>query len=156
VLLSKALRSSTLKLALIYVTVFSAGIFAVLSYVYWITAGHLSEQFEDSLKSEFLSLLETYDRAGHDGLAGLIDARLNDRHFNDWLYLLVDDSLRKVAGNVPAWPSEFQGSDGQGNFQPVSGAAEADPGAISGEISELTRRLPSSDWARCRGPGPAW
>jgi signal transduction histidine kinase len=116
VLLSKALRSSTLKLALIYVTVFSAGIFAVLSYVYWITAGHLSEQFEDSLKSEFLSLLETYDRAGHDGLAGLIDARLNDRHFNDWLYLLVDDSLRKVAGNVPAWPSEFQGSDGQGNF----------------------------------------
>jgi signal transduction histidine kinase len=119
VLLSKTLHSSTLKLALIYVAVFCAAIFAVLGYVYWITAGHLSRQFEESLNSEASSLLETSNRAGRDGLAGLIDARVKDRHFDEWGYLLLDSSLRKIAGNLPTWPPEFQGSDGRGDFRPL-------------------------------------
>lgn len=115
-LLSKTLHSSTLKLALTYVTVFSAAIFAVFGYVYWITAGHLSQQFEQSVSSEGSSLLETHNRAGRDGLAKLIEARVEDRHFDEWVYLLLDGSLNKIAGNVPAWPPEFRGADGSGNF----------------------------------------
>jgi signal transduction histidine kinase len=116
VLLSKTLHSSTLKLALTYVAVFSAAIFAVLGYVYWITAGHLSQQFEESLSSESASLLETYNRAGRDGLGELIEARVKDRHFDEWGYLLLDSSLNKIAGNMPTWPLEFAGTDGSGIF----------------------------------------
>jgi hypothetical protein len=85
----------------------------------WITAGHLSQQFEESLSSESASLLETYNRAGRDGLGELIEARVKDRHFDEWGYLLLDSSLNKIAGNMPAWPPEFAGPDGSGNFSLV-------------------------------------
>lgn len=116
VLLSKTLHSSTLKLALTYVALFCTAIFAVLGYVYWITTGHLAQKFEASLGAERSSLMETYNQAGRNGLAALIDERIKDRQFDDWVYLLVDASLAKVAGNLPAWPAELQGTDGRGDF----------------------------------------
>ena len=42
-LLSKTLRSSTLKLAFIYVVAFCAAIFGLLGYVYWSTVTYLYE-----------------------------------------------------------------------------------------------------------------
>jgi len=106
VLLSKTLHSSTLKLALIYVALFCAAIFAVLGYVYWVTAGYLTDNTETSLDAERSFLSDSYRKAGREVLVMRLGERLEDPHFRTWAYLLVDASGATLAGNLPAWPTE--------------------------------------------------
>jgi methyl-accepting chemotaxis protein len=62
VLLSKTLRSSTLRLALIYVFVFSALIFGLLGYVYWSTLAYLHEKSDLAVIAGRTPLLDDLDR----------------------------------------------------------------------------------------------
>lgn len=116
VLLSKTLRSSTLKLAFIYVIVFASAIFAVLGYVYWSTVAYVSKQLDRTILVESGRLIETYDSAGPSGLTALINQRVADQFFHEWAYLLTDASLGYVAGNLRSWPANLHGGQGWGNF----------------------------------------
>ena len=73
-LLSETLRSSTLKLAFIYVIVFSSAIFAVLGYVYWSTVKYVSEKSDRNIMTERALMVKTYDNAGRSGLIALINS----------------------------------------------------------------------------------
>lgn len=111
-LLTKTLRSSTLKLALIYVTVFSAAIFAILGYVYWSTVSYLSETTDRSIAREAVVLSDTYADTGRNGLVALAD-RLAARDDPDgWVYLLTDAAQRKLAGNLENRPRLPAGREG--------------------------------------------
>ena len=88
-LLSKTLRSSTLKLAFIYVLVFSSGVFALLGYVYWSTASYLYERSDQLLNIERESMDDAYRKTGRDGIIALIGRRSGDNFFSDWVYLLT-------------------------------------------------------------------
>jgi signal transduction histidine kinase len=112
VLLSKTLRSSTLKLAFIYVIVFSAAIFGLLGYVYWSTVKYLYEISDRAISVESILLTKAYEAGGRDGLVEFINRRLTDVHFNDWVYLLVDNSFDYVAGNLKSWPAPLRGDAG--------------------------------------------
>jgi signal transduction histidine kinase len=127
VLLSKTLHSSTLRLALIYVAVFSAAIFAVLAYVYWITADYLARDIEASLSTERLFLTEICRKTGRNGLEGLLNERTNDPHFAAWVYLLVDTYSGKIAGNLPAWPAKLKGNAGSAGFSVSNDLRAAGP-----------------------------
>jgi len=101
VLLAKTLRSSTLRLALIYVSLFCTAIVALLGSVYWSTVFYLREKSDHAIAAERVLLRTAYDHAGPTALVTLIDRRIDDSHFNDWIYLLVDPSLvckRSVKG----------------------------------------------------------
>jgi signal transduction histidine kinase len=110
VLLSKTLRSSTLKLAFIYVILFSAAIFGLLGYVYWSTARYLYEISDRAISAESALLTKAYEAGGRDGLVEFINRRLTDVNFSDWVYLLVDHSFDYVAGNLKKWPTALGGS----------------------------------------------
>jgi signal transduction histidine kinase len=120
VLLSETLRSSTLKLAFIYVVVFSSAIFAVLGYVYWSTANYINENLDRNLMAERTRLIEIYDKEGRDGLIALIDRRVSDQFFDEWAYLLTDASFISIAGNLKSWPASLHGDRGWANFTPTS------------------------------------
>ena len=111
-LLTKTLRSSTLRLAFIYVILFSAAIFGLLGYVYWSTARYLSEISDRAISAESALLTKAYEAGGRDGLVKFINRRLTDVHFNDWVYLLVDNSFDYVAGNLKRWPALLRGDGG--------------------------------------------
>jgi signal transduction histidine kinase len=119
VLLSKTLRSSTLKLAFIYVIVFSSAIFAVLGYVYWSTVTYISEKSDRNITAERALLIKAYGDAGQSGLIALINQRGADQFFDEWAYLLTDASLTYVAGNLKSWPTMLHGEQGWGNFAPL-------------------------------------
>jgi signal transduction histidine kinase len=104
VLLSKTVRSSTLKLAFIYVLVFSSGVFALLGYVYWSTAAYLYEKSDQSLNIERDSMDGTYEITGRDGIIALIGRRIGDHFFSDWAYLLTSPANQYLAGNLESWP----------------------------------------------------
>lgn len=116
VLLSKTLRSSTLKLAFIYVIVFASAIFAVLGYVYWSTVAYVSKKLDRTIMVEHALLVNTYDSAGRNGLTALINQRVADQFFYEWTYLLTDASLIYVAGNLQSWPATLQADQGWANF----------------------------------------
>jgi signal transduction histidine kinase len=126
VLLSKTLRSSTLKLAFIYVILFSAAIFGLLGYVYWSTARYLYEISDRAIYAEGVLLTKAYEVGGRDGLVEFINRRLTDANFSDWVYLLVNQSFDYVAGNLKKWPTVLGGSqEGWSTIAPAKWQTEA-------------------------------
>jgi signal transduction histidine kinase len=116
VLLTKTLRSSTLRLALICVGIFGAVVCALFGYVYWSTASYVQSRSDRAIAAEHLILRQAYDRAGRDGLAATIGQRIADGRFEGGLYLLADASFAPLAGNLKTWPSILKASTGWGNF----------------------------------------
>jgi signal transduction histidine kinase len=126
VLLSKTVRSSsTLKLAFIYVIAFCAAIFGLLGYVYWSTVTYLYQTSDRALSVERAVLARAYETGGRDSLILLINRRLTDPYFNDWVYLLVDRSFDYVAGNLKSWPATLPGHDGWSTLARVDWQPEA-------------------------------
>jgi signal transduction histidine kinase len=107
VLLIKTLRSSTLKLAFLYVTGFSSAIFGVLGFVYWSTVEYVHDTADLAIDAENRVLLDGYAAAGRSGLVALIERRERDSFFDEWVYLLADPSLHYVAGNLARWPASL-------------------------------------------------
>ena len=103
-LLSKTLRSSTLRLALVYVSLFGVAILALLGSVYWSTVFYLREKSDHAITAERALLETAYDSRGTSGLVTLINQRISDRHFDDWVYLIVDHSLGYIAGTRRGGP----------------------------------------------------
>lgn len=124
-LLSKTLQSSTLKLAFIYVTAFSAAIFAVFGYVYWSITSYIAGRSDRDLIAESATLTKTYVNGGRDGLIALIDRRIADHFFDKWAYLLTDASFAYIAGNLKSWPSALPGDHGWGHFTPIDWHSQA-------------------------------
>ena len=115
-LLSKTLRSSTLKLAFIYVLVFSSGVFALLGYVYWSTATYLYDKSDQLLNIERESMDHAYQKKGRDGIIALIGQRMGDNFFSDWAYLLTTPTYQSVAGNLGTWPRALHPERGWTTF----------------------------------------
>lgn len=98
-------RSSTFKIALVYVVLFSSSIFALLAYVYWSTASYLRKDLDRAVVAERPVLTRAYDTAGRRGLIALIDKRIDDERLAGWTYELADAALTPLAGNLAGWPS---------------------------------------------------
>jgi signal transduction histidine kinase len=125
VLLHKTLKSSTLKLAFIYVVVFCSAIFALLGYVYATTAAYLHQRFDSAIAVERRLLVTGFASGGRDRLVALIKQRMSDEFFNDWGYLVVDAASVYVAGNLTSWPASLNGAQGWGDFR----SPESTPGS---------------------------
>jgi signal transduction histidine kinase len=130
VLLNKTLRSSTLRLACIYVIVFSVGIFGVMAYVYWSAVDYVSDKSDSSVEIECNLLIQTFNRFGRGGVADLIARRMVDPFFSEWRYLLTDASLNHVAGNLRFWPSTFRPDKHWSNFIPQEWEKERTDGRL--------------------------
>jgi signal transduction histidine kinase len=125
VLLSKTVRSSsTLKLAFIYVIAFCAAIFGLLGYVYWSTVTYLHKISDRAISTESELLTKAYEAGGRDALITFINRRLNDAHFSEWVYLLVDHSFDYIAGNLKSWPDSFRGQEGWSTLASVDWQSE--------------------------------
>jgi signal transduction histidine kinase len=116
VLLTKTLRSSTLRLALICIGVFGTVVCALFTYVYWSTATYVRSRSDHAIAAEQAVLRQAYRGAGRDGLIGVMARRIADERFEGGLYLLADGARAPVAGNLMAWPAALEGRHGWGNF----------------------------------------
>jgi signal transduction histidine kinase len=125
VLLAKTLRSSTLRLALIWIGIFGTAVAALLGYVYWSTASYMLRQSDQAIAIELAVLQEAYASGGREQLMAAIAERMSDGGFESGIYLLADPSGVPLAGNLAAWPASLKGSSGWGNFS----APESKPDA---------------------------
>jgi signal transduction histidine kinase len=116
VLLTKTLRSSTFKLALICIGIFGAVVLGLFGYVYWSTAAYVRGRSDGAIAAEQTILRKVYDRAGREGLIAAIKDRIAGEHFQSAAYLLADPSFARIAGNLDAWPSTLKESTGWHDF----------------------------------------
>lgn len=121
------LRSSTLKLALIYIGLFSAAVFALFGYVYWSTLAYARSQADRAIAAEHSHLVRAYDRGGRAALLLVLRQRLAEERPEGGFYLLADPGRAPIAGNLPDWPGSLGAARGWANFAagaPESGAAD--------------------------------
>ncbi|MGB6287445.1 MAG: hypothetical protein WBG18_24025 [Xanthobacteraceae bacterium] len=104
-LLTKTLRSTTFRLALISIGVFGAVVIALFTYVYWSTTGFVLSRSDSAIEAERATLRNIYDTSGREGLTQAINRRSNATHFDGSVFLLSDGSFAPVAGNLKTWPT---------------------------------------------------
>src|SRR5207245_9325989 len=63
------------------------------------------------------SWCEPYERSRRDVLAALSEQRIVDKGFADTVYLLVDQSLAPLRGNLKAWPPTASAARGWMEFR---------------------------------------
>ena len=98
----KLLRTSTFRLAALYLILFAVSVGALLGYVYWNTAVLLERQTDDTIRAEIQALADQYRLRGLPGIIDTIQRRSADGTSS--VYLLVDSAGRRVAGNLTSLP----------------------------------------------------
>ncbi|GAB7080651.1 sensor histidine kinase [Megalodesulfovibrio paquesii] len=98
------LRSSTFRLAMLFLCVFGASAMLLLYFIYWTTAGFMERQTVATISAEIQGLRDRYELLGLAGLIQVINERMSDKENRDSLYLLAKPDLSPLAGNLDKWP----------------------------------------------------
>ena len=112
--LTNLLKTSTFRLAVIYLALFAASAITLLAYVYWNTAGFLARQTDEAVEAEITGLAEQYRQGGLPLLVHTVIQRSRDP--GQSLYLVLDPAGRVLAGTLDARPGVEPGADGWFDF----------------------------------------
>ncbi|HEY1545034.1 MAG TPA: ATP-binding protein [Xanthobacteraceae bacterium] len=138
-LLAKTLRSSTLKVALIFIGIFGAAVVALFAYVYWSTSTYVLARADGMIAAEHAKLRKVYDTAGQADLVATITRRLAEADFDGGVYLLADQSFRPLAGNLTAWPAALTVAAGWADFTAAGSKADT---SVQTRLRAVTETLP--------------
>jgi signal transduction histidine kinase len=98
------LRSAGFRFALMYALLLAVSACALCAFLWWATAGLLDRQTEAAIRADAQGLSERWTEGGLPALLLTIDDRLAQNVDDDAIYLVVDQNMRRMAGNLPAWP----------------------------------------------------
>jgi signal transduction histidine kinase len=112
------LRSSTFRLTLLYISLFSTSVLILFAFIYWSTLNYMTEQADEALNLEIRSLKERYDDAGLNGLTQLIRERIRTQPpSGSSIYLLTNFRYNRIIGNLDRWPRGRDRGDGFIDFE---------------------------------------
>lgn len=101
---TKIFRTSTFRLAAIYLLFFALSVAALLGYVYYSTVGLLERQTEETIHAEVKGLADQYRVRGMPGILDVVVRRSIEN--NGTLYSLVSPTGLHIAGNLEAMPHD--------------------------------------------------
>ena len=102
----RLLDTTAFRLTLVYLGLFAVSALVLLGYLYIATAGFMTRQTEETIQAEIEGLQEQYYNQGLPRLRQVIAQRSDAQPNRASIYLLVDPSGRRVAGNLDRWPPE--------------------------------------------------
>ena len=123
--LTKLFRTTTFRLSLTYLALFSAAAIVAIVYIYWNTTVLLSRQLNQTIDAELKGLAEQYRAGGLDQLVRIVAERSGTP--GNSLYLVADSEGRRLAGNLSAVSPELWDSLGPVEFvyqRPATGGVE--------------------------------
>ena len=123
--LTKLFRTTTFRLSLTYLALFSAAAIVAIVYIYWNTTVLLSRQLNQTIDAELKGLAEQYRAGGLDQLVRIVAERSGTP--GNSLYLVADSEGRRLAGNLSAVSPELWNSLGPVEFvyqRPATGGVE--------------------------------
>lgn len=100
----KLFQSTTLKLALLYLTLFIGSVIVLLSFMYWATAGYMEREAKATIEAEIQGLSERYSQMGLAGLTVAIGERMARNPTSASIYLIADVKGKRLIGNLDRWP----------------------------------------------------
>ena len=113
---TELLRSSTFRLAALYMVLFAVSVLLLLGFIYWSTVAFMSEQVDTTIDTEIVGLSEQYRERGLNGLVRTINDRIERNPDSPSIYLFASPTFNPLAGNLSAWPEETPTEDGWLNF----------------------------------------
>jgi hypothetical protein len=124
--LTKLFRTTTFRLSLTYLALFSAAAAAVaIFYIYWNTTVLLTRQLHDTIDAELKGLAEQYTAGGLTRLVRTVADRSQTP--GNSLYFVADPEGRRVAGNLASITQQLSNSLGPVEFEysrPAEGGIE--------------------------------
>ena len=99
----RLLRTSTFRLAALYLFVFALSVGAILGYVYWQTLKLLDLQSEETIAAEVQGIAEQYALNGVSGVITVIKSR--SRLDTGGLYMVASPMGKRLAGNLRSLPA---------------------------------------------------
>jgi len=100
----RVLRSAGVRFAVLYAALFGASALALAVFLWWATAGLLDRQVDAAIRADAQGLHEQWEDGGLPALVLTIRDRLAENVDDDAIYLLADDGLHRIAGNLEHWP----------------------------------------------------
>jgi signal transduction histidine kinase len=123
--LTKLFRTTTFRLSLTYLALFSAAAIVAIAYIYWNTTVLLSRQLNQTIDAELKGLAEQYRAGGLEQLVRIVAERSATP--GNSLYLVADSEGRRLAGNLSAVSPDLWNSLGPVEFvyrRPAPGGVE--------------------------------
>ena len=114
---TRVLGSSSFRLAVLYMLLVAASVSVLLGFIYWSTAGYMDRQTDATIHAEIQGLAEQYRLRGLRGLTATIRERIARDPSGASTYLLVDEDLKPLIGNLDRWPGGFPDDDGWLHFR---------------------------------------
>jgi signal transduction histidine kinase len=104
--------TTTFKLAIWYVGLFSLSVIVIFGFIYWSTATYMATQTDTAIEAEIQALAERYEKGGIRALRQLIVERVQRQHpTGTTIFLLTDPAYQPIVGNISGWP---KGSENDG------------------------------------------
>lgn len=100
--LPRLLRTTTFRLTLLFLALFTAAASAFLAYIYFATAGEVESRADARIAREMASLRSVYRGGGATALNQAVIERSTADH--PLLYLLMDPTGRPISGTLAASP----------------------------------------------------
>ena len=111
------LRTSTFRLALVYMVLFAGSVMILLGFIYWSTVAYMSEQTDATIRAEITGLAEQYRQRGLNGLEKTISERVERDPDGSSVYLFASPDRQPLAGNLSPWPDATPAPDGWLDFE---------------------------------------
>lgn len=101
---SNSFRTSAFRLAIAYCVLFTVSVGALLGAIYLITGNMLANEVDNVILIELDALADEYATEGQSGVIAELTRLRESWGRAGAIYLLVDPTLAKRAGNLTAWP----------------------------------------------------
>jgi signal transduction histidine kinase len=135
---TRVLKSSSFRLALLYMLLLSISVGILLGFIYWSTAGFMDRQTDATIGAEIQGLAEQYRQRGLAGLSTVIQERVARDPAGAGLYILADADLKPLLGNLDRWPAGLLDADGWMRFRLRNrGPDHAEEHAARGQVFRL-------------------
>ncbi len=121
------LESATFRVALLYMALFALSVAALFGFVHYATAGYLARQTDTAIAQETAELANRFRAGGIVALAREITNKSTANIGGRSIYLLVDEDMEPIAGNLNRWPEGIE-PDAEGWLEfTLSGPAGSEP-----------------------------
>ena len=120
------LESATFRVALLYMALFALSVAALFSFIHYATTGYLARQTDAAIAQETAELANRYRAGGVIALAREITNKSTANVGGRSIYLLVDEDMEPIAGNLNRWPESVE-PDTEGWIEFALSAAGSGP-----------------------------
>lgn len=105
--LSRLFRTSSFRLTLLYVGLFTVSALILFGVTYWFATDYAAQDEINEIGVEFAAIQDEAGLAGNERLPLIIENHLRQRRDVRAVYLLEDAQGRKIAGNINAMPPKL-------------------------------------------------